>query len=119
MMIRCPDDDRVNLRIHLLQHDTVVFEPFGLRKPIEHAGRAILIDITQRDDILRRHLLNITCGTTARSNRSDVQFLVGCIGTSGTGFQNCQGCRRRSCGLKEATSIQGVVQHPISLFTGA
>ena len=118
MMIRCAYDDRVNLRIHFLQHDAIVFELLGFRKLIEHPRSTIMIDIAQGHNVLRCHGLNITGGLTTCSDRCDIQSLIGCVRARRSSFQNCERRRCGSCRSQKTASVSSVLQHGITSANG-
>ncbi len=71
------DNDGVDVRLHLIEHLPKIGISRSVGKAFEGFGRAVPVDIRQRDDILACHLLQIVAAHAAGSDRGDVQLVAG------------------------------------------
>ena len=53
-MVGNAHDDRVDLPVHRIEHLAVITKPLGCRKLLERLGRAILIHVAKRNNVLTR-----------------------------------------------------------------
>jgi hypothetical protein len=71
------DDYGVNLLVEFTEHSAKISIPLGTGKLLQRPGRATLVDIAQRNDVLAAHTLEVGRAASARSNDGNVQFVVG------------------------------------------
>lgn len=73
------DDHAVHARTHLVEHDPVIGEPLRLRVLGELVRRILLIDVTQRHDVVPepRGFADIRPAATSDPDAGKIQFVVG------------------------------------------
>lgn len=76
-MIGRADHDGVDLLVHLGQHLAEVAELLRLRELLKGLGRATLVDVAQRDDILLGHAGQVRRPSPTAADDGHVQLLVG------------------------------------------
>ncbi len=97
MMVGRGDCDRVDV-LPLFQHLAVIGVPRGLRKLFEHLGRALSVDVAERDDVFARAAVDISPTFTRRADRGDVELLIRRSARSG-GLARDPDSRTQSGGL--------------------
>ena len=72
------DDDRVNLLAHLVEHDAVILEPFGLGILGELLGGVVVVHVAEGDEVLAfaRDGVDVGAALAADADSGDVEFVV-------------------------------------------
>src|SRR5215471_10933953 len=62
--------------LHLIEHFAIVGELLCLRVLFENVGGMLLIDITQSDDVLAFHVLEVRASLAPNADASNIEFFV-------------------------------------------
>ena len=75
-MVGNADDDRVDLPVQRIEHLAVIAESLGLGIALERVGRALLVHVAKRDDVLAGHLAEVLGPLPSAADDGEVQPVV-------------------------------------------
>ena len=67
------DHNGINGVVHLVEHSSPVPIPFGAGVIVEAGLRVLPVDVTQRDDVLARHVFQVGPAVSSDADPGDVQ----------------------------------------------
>ena len=78
-VVRCANDDAVDVLAHLVEHHAIIFEPFGVGIFGEFLARIFFIHVAKRHDVVTQSggFANVRAAAAADANAGDVYFGIG------------------------------------------
>ena len=78
-VIRCADDNGIDLLMHFVQHFAEVIKKWLIRPPLLHVlGTLVMVDITECDEVLLRAALivRLLSNPSSRTDKRNIQLVI-------------------------------------------